>query len=311
MKQMYEQPVEAHGHASIGHNSNGSDAASSVTQGKSVKALPPEHIAILPAIVGSVEEAIASDLTEEVEILKTDGQRLPVIVRPLPGGQYEAVVRAGLVAVILEHNRRYPDDVRDVAVQVSPLSDEDAFRHAANEIAPASEASSYARGWFFNAALDHYRTAEEVAHVCRVSKAAVSKNLDVYRAVAVLGDKILVKRDVSQRAASWLMGVIGRVGDGSDAPSEDQRTTVLHALEQMPPGSATKVFAGLRASVKTSKPRRNEALLKHKGVCIGTLRPTSHGGVRIDLPNADDVPANDLATIIQEALAALRRVTLS
>lgn len=311
MKIANEKAVETDGPASIGHNSNCHRAVETATDIKNVKALPLERIAIWPALAGSIAEFAASDLADELEILKTDGQRLPVVVRPLMDGRYQAIVRAGLVEVVREHNKLYPEDTREVEVEVSSLSLEDAFRHAANEIAPAYEASSYARGCLYKAALDRYRTAEEVAYVCGVSSAAVSKNLDVYRAVTFLSDKVVVRRDVSQRDAIWLMSVIGRAGDGSDVSDQDHRTRVLHNLERMQPGPARKIFASLRASVKTTKSRRNETPLKHKGLCIGTLRPTPHGGVRIDLPDAEHVPAEEVATIIREALAAVRRVTLT
>lgn len=173
--------------ASIGHNSGMNLATSPTNNTKS----GPISVSVDKVVVWSAAAAQAADMQQfemdqEVEVLKTSGQRMPVIVRRSADDRFEAIGRAHLVHVVKEHNRRFPTASMDIDIHIMRLDDSAAFRLAAQELEPGTTVSSYARGCFFAQALERHRTEQDTALRCRVAKSTVSKNLDVYRAVSCL-----------------------------------------------------------------------------------------------------------------------------
>lgn len=281
------------------------------TQPASVIKLDPACIVEWAHVPLKGSDLDPAELEHQVELMAQHGQRRPVIVRPVVGrpGTFESIGDAWVVAVVTAYAASYPDSAAEVQVEVRDLTDEEAFLIVGRELEAAPQATSYDRGVFYGAAVARFGSEVEAARACGTTKSSVSKNLDVVRAAEALGDKVVVRRDVSQRDAMWLMGVVGRNGDGFDVEDGETRERVLAAIEQLEPGPAKKVFATLRAALRTEKPRRGVTVLMHGGREIGQVRHTTKGGpIRVDLvAEAGDLELDIVVDLIREELAKARR----
>ena len=261
-----------------------------------------EHVALKGA------ELDALELERQVDLFENFGQIRPVIVRATgdTSDRFEAVTNAWTIAVAAELGRRH-HGVVNIKVEVRDLTDEQAFELVGQELETGPEVSSYHRGLFYAAAVERFGSEAEAAKACNTTKSTVSKNLDVIRAVEVLGDKIEVRRDVSQRDAMWLMSVVGREGEGRDV--DDSRVTVLAAIRKLERGPAKKIFAALRAALRVEKPRRGETVLALGDREIGRLRQKhKNGPMRIDLSaDAVEFELQIVLDLIYDALATARR----
>jgi len=145
-----------------------------------------------------------------------------------------------------------------------------------------------------------------VAQHLGVHKSTISRRLDVVRAIDILGDRIVVKRDVRQRDASWFVQTIGREPGLADAPDPDMAAKVLVVASSLPPMHAKPLFAELRAAAKAERPQPNLTPLAHAGHAIGSIRRKSGDKIRIDLTDAGDVELDTLIDLLREALARVR-----
>lgn len=182
-------------------------------------------------------------LQTEADIISVAGQRVPVPAREREDGRIEVIGKAHIVNAIRRYNQQHPDAIVGVQVRVyRSCSDEQAFGLLAQDTEPGHEPSSLARGQLFMRAIAQFGGIEEAAGKCRVSKAAVSKNLDVARCIPIVGAKVQVQRDISQRDATWVMQVVGREADGSDAPDQGVRSAVLTHIATAEVAPAKKLF---------------------------------------------------------------------
>lgn len=284
------------GEAGIGHNSGFTSRVQIVPLAKIEIWLPAQEQAndVLPDVI-----------EEEVGILAEAGQRAPVPARRRSDGRIEVVASAHVVTAVSRYIELNPERRDGVEVRVfERLDDAAAYRLLAQQIEPAYAASSLARGQFYMRAVEQFGNEAEAAKACRTSKASVSKNLDVVRACAIVGDKVLIRRDIAQRPASWLMGVVGREPDGSDAPDPAARSTVLAALDHLDVAPASRIFAALRAATKIETPRRAGSVLSHGGREIGHVRHKKDGAIRIDLDDLGDTELEIVVELIREKLAS-------
>lgn len=292
----------------IGHNSQGSaDPIATEDHPISGARVSVEEIGIWAPIAARADDMTDADLDGEIQLLKDFGQRLPVVVRLLKNGRYEAVLRSHLVRVVREHNSRPDHEPLDVEVQVTRMDDSLAFRHAAQELEPGADVSSLARSRFFDEAVRAQRSQKKAAQVCRISEAALSKILDVGRAAKIIGDKVTITRDISQRDATWLMELVGRDKKTLSDLHQENRTLIRSTLDAMEPKLAKAVFAELRAVFKPAKQRKGFHPLTHEGTDIGHLLRSSKGLIKIELKAAGDIEPDVLADLIGNAIGEARR----
>lgn len=250
-------------------------------------------------------------LQTEADIVSVAGQRVPVPAREREDGSIEVIGKAHIVDAVRRYNQQHSDAVVGVQVRVyRSCSDEQAFGLLAQDAEPGHEPSSLARGQLFMRAIARFGGIEEAAAKCRVSKAAVSKNLDVARCIPIVGEKVQVQRDISQRDATWVMQVVGREADGSDAPDQGVRSAVLTHIATAELAPAKKLFAALRTVVSGSaaaRPRKGQLSLVHEGREIGTVLPKKGGVVVINLVGTGDVELDTVMALVREAMELTRR----
>lgn len=243
------------------------------------------------------------DLAHELEFLEMAGQKVPVIARQFDVGKVEAIGKVYLVEAIRIYNEKHPDAPLDVVVSIQECDDARAYRIVAQELEAGPTVSSLERGLFYQRAIDVFGSEANVARECRVPKGTVSKNLDVARAIPVVGRKVLIPRDIAQRDAMWLMSIVGRRQNGADAPDPEKRAKLLAAIDAVDLGHAKMIFRALKATLKENKPKKGLAHLEHRGKDIGTIRRAGkEGPIRIDLIDSGDVMLDDLVAVLREAI---------
>ena len=294
--------------APVGHNSKHfPEALEDSARPSSTIQVLVEQVSIWPPLAERANDLTDFDLDAEVELLRTHGQRLPVVVRSQEDGRYEAILRPQLVTVLRAHNQHPGSNPLQLEVQIAKISDAQAFRCAAQELEPGPDVSPLARSRFYKEAVKAHRTQKDAANVCRISESAMSKSLDVGRAADVIGAKVLIARDIAQRDASWLMDLAGR--DKKPAQEEEQaaRALIRKTLDSIQPSHAKAVFATLRAAFKTPTEPKGRHSLSHEGAPIGYLIRSRKGLVKIELNAIGDVEPDAIGRLISEAIAQARQ----
>ena len=245
-----------------------------------------------------------------VQDLDGFGQHAVVTARELRGGKIQVVAKAYLVRAIRLANELKPDPLRKVEVRVfATMSDEDAYRVLGQDVEQGPQPSSLARGQFMDSAVKHFGSEADAARGLRIAKSTISKNLDVVRCLPHVGEKVEVHRDISQRDAIWLMQIVRRADDGAGAADPDMQL-VRDAIKTMKVMPAKKVFAGLRAALKATepkKPRKNVVPIINGAGEIGTVKKLRDGRVTIELIRAGDIPLQDLMSLVEGAIAQTRQ----
>ena len=290
--------------AAIGHNSEERPSG----RPQSVRL---DHIVIWPPAEAEIKDLTEAAIDAEIEIFSTAGQRCSAIGRERPDGKIEVVAKAFVVEAARRYAAINQSSEHTVDVIIHRLDDERAFRFLAQDVEAGPDWTSLARGRIFLSAVEKFGSVQAAAEACRVSKAAVSKNLDVARCIAVVGAKVAVQRDIAQRDAAWLMSVVGRELDGSDASNTAERKTILATIAGMEIASAKKVFASLRRVIAAAPPRRKgvEALM-HENRQIGSVTRKRAGPIRIELTEAGDVELDALMRLLRKAITNTRRPTI-
>ncbi len=269
--------------------------------------VPVDNIIVWTGAAQQPDGVDPAELELEVEIFQASGQRAQVIGRRTVTGAVEIITNTYILEVVRLHNERHPEAPTNLTVDIREIGDRDAYRLVARQIETGPTICSYDRGLFYQRAVGVFGSEVAVANECGIHKGTVSKNLDVIRAIGVAGGKILVHRDVAQRDATWLMGVLGRTGDPSAAPDADAAERVTGALRASNIVPAKTLFAALKAALKADKPRKGHSPLVHDGQPIGWIRSRKNGGpIRIELTDAGDIELDMVLQVIRRALAAAR-----
>ena len=287
----------------IGHNS-GNGASETRTSTNLVDA---DLVDVWLPNEAQFDEAFASDLTEEVQLLETVGQRAPVVVRKT-GDRYEAITRIKNLAIVLKHNESRDSDPLKLQVTVHAFDDDKAYHAVALEQDSSIVGSVYSRASFFAAAVKNFGSAKAAAETLKVSEAALSKSLDVMRAANVLKNKILIPKDITQRDAAWLMAIVGRSPKGSDVADPEKREAVLQAIKAMEGLSAKAAFKELKKAAGDGPARKLRAThaLEHDGTSIGSLQRGKAGRLMIKLENVGDIEPQAIADLIRQAISDAR-----
>ncbi|QFI62665.1 hypothetical protein D0Y83_04780 [Qipengyuania flava] len=285
-------------HGEIGHNS-GANAMR-------IETLPLGKVVVWEPAQDLADDVQQIDIENEREINLASGQRAPLPARLRDDGCIEVVAQAHVLKALESAEK---SDAM-VSVRIFPkMSDAAAFKLLSQHAEPGAVASLLARGQLLASAVKHFKTEAAAADGCGVAKSTISKRLDVIRSAKLLGDKVIVLRDIDQRSASWLMSAVGR-GQKPNPDKFPHRARLLDAIETVPRGSAKQVFAALRRAIKEeaqAKPRKGITGLTYGETPIGELRRMKNGDLRISLVGAGQVGAEDLVAILREAIAAARR----
>ena len=259
----------------------------------------------------------ASDLPKDklalqIALIREVGQPRPLPARERADGRIEVVSGAHIVSAVEHCNLLEPDREFKVALRIfQSLNDDAAYRLLAQEAEPGPQASPFARALLFDRAVKHFGSEAKAAAACKVAKSTISKNRDVTRAAKALGDKIIVRRDITQRSAMWLMTHLGRhPHNGASNAVPVHREKLLTAIDALEPGTATQVFAALRKAMKDDLPakqRQGVTSLIFRGSTIGELRRKPNGDLRLEFKNVGEIEAEELAAITREAISSARR----
>lgn len=271
-----------------------------------VVSVPPAMVTIWAHATHQVDDVDADDVEREADIIETSGQFMPALGRRLADGTIEVIGRSYLVTAVLAYNNRHPEKPIDLKIDVRTFDEEAAFRLVAMELGETPRISAWDRGRFYHAAIEQFGSEAAVAQHLGVHKSTISRRLDVVRAVDMLGDRIVVKRDVRQRDASWFVQTVGREPDLTDAPDAEAADKVMAVAASLDPMPAKSLFAALRAAVKADRPQPDVTPLAHAGHAIGTIRRKSGGPIRIELTDVGDVELEALVDLLRDALARVR-----
>lgn len=289
---------ESNNDGNIGHNSG--------AHAMRVETLPLGEVSVWQPAQELADDVQQIDIDNEREIIQESGQKVPLPARQREDGGVEVVAQAHILEALRDIGSSDPT----VSVRIFPsMSDAAAFKLLSQNAEPGVVASPLARGQLLASAVKHFKTEAAAARGCGVAKSTISKRLDVIRAAKLLGDKVIVSRDIDQRSASWLMGAVGR-GQKPDPDKFPYRVRLLAAIETMPKGSAKQVFHALRRAIKdevSAKPRKGVTSLAHGGTPIGELRRMKNGDLRISLLGVGQIGAEDLAAILRDAIGTARR----
>ena len=252
------------------------------------------------------------ELATQIELILEVGQPRPLPARERADGRIEVVSCAHVVSAIEHCNLLEPDRELKVELRIfQSLNDDDAYRLLAQDAEPGVRASPFARALLFDRAVKHFGSETKAAAACKVAKSTISKNRDVTRAAKALGDKIIVRRDITQRSAMWLMTHLGRhPHNGASNAVPVHREKLLTAIDALEPGTATQVFAALRKAMKDDLPakqRQGVTSLIFRGSTIGELRRKPNGDLRLEFKNVGEIEAEELAAITREAISSARR----
>lgn len=297
--------VRVKGPGGIGHNSTGSVSAAALVSA-----------ALVDLLIWPPAELLAADQSDHaidglVEKLEAAGQSYPAIARRVDGDRIEIVAGAEIMRAIVQRGEEHSQEPRFVEVLLyEAMSDERAYRMLARDAEEKEPPSALARGQFYGDAVKTFGGAAKAAKVLGVSESAISKNINTVKVLYFIGEKVEVHRDISQRDAMWLRGVIGLKKDGSAAPDAERCRIVFDTIKQMPIMPAKKLFAALRAALRETEPRK-----PRKGVVpitsgeseIGTVRAQKKTGkVTIELIDTGSIPLEDLMLSVQAAMARTR-----
>ena len=259
----------------------------------------------------------ASDLPKDklalqIALIREVGQPRPLPARERADGRIEVVSGAHIVSAVEHCNLLEPDREFKVALRIfQSLTDDAAYRLLAQEAEPGPQASPFARALLFDRAVKHFGSEAKAAAACKVAKSTTSKTRDVTRAAKALGDKIIVRRDITQRSAMWLMTHLGRhPKNGVPDPAPMHREKLLQAIDALQPGNAKQAFAALRKALKDDLPakqRKGVTPLIFRGSAIGELRRKPNGDLRLEFRNVGEIEAEELAAIAREAISSARR----
>jgi len=289
---------ESNKDGNIGHNSG--------VNAMRVETLPLSKIIVWQPAQDLANDVQPLDIDNEREVIQESGQKAPLPAREREDGRVEVVAQAHILTALEDIGSSDPT----VSVRIFPsMSDAAAFKLLSQNAEPGVVASPLARGQLLASAVKHFKTEAAAAQGCGVAKSTISKRLDVIRAAKLLGDKVIVSRDIDQRSASWLMGAVGR-GQKPDPDKFPHRVRLLAAIETMPRGSAKQVFLALRRAIKdevSAKPRKGVTSLAHGKTPIGELRRMKNGDLRISLLGVGQIGAEDLAAILRDAIGTARR----
>lgn len=304
-----EPAIEPNDRAIIGDNSKMADQPTESGEHRPARRMIPiDRVDIWQAVQTSATDLTSSDLEEEVELLGELGQRTPVLVRPIAGDRFEAIGQSRLVEVLRAYNERNPKHPLELHVNVASLSDDQAYRVAAQEVDGGPAFSQLAKGTVFANALKAYGTQKRAAAICGVSESAMSKALNVARAAHYVGKKVTIQRDISQRDAAWFMEIAGKSGR-DPAIDPERRATLLKALEQAPIGSSAEVFKSLRAAFPDEAPKRPKAQrpIVHAGAPVGHLARNKKGVIAITLDAVANLEPDAIGKLVSLAVAEARR----
>lgn len=287
-------------------NSGGNIGHNSGVNVVRIETLPLDKITVWQPAQELANDVQPLDIDNEREVIQESGQKVPLPARQREDGCVEVVAQAHVLHALRDIGSSDPT----VSVRIFPsMSDAAAFKLLSQNAEPGVVASPLARGQLLASAVKHFKTEAAAAQGCGVAKSTISKRLDVIRAAKLLGDKVIVSRDIDQRSASWLMGAVGR-GQKPDPDKFPHRACLLAAIETMPKGSAKQVFHALRRAIKdevSTKPRKGVTSLAHGGTPIGELRRMKYGDLRISLLGVGQIGAEDLAAILRDAIGTARR----
>ncbi|MFW2830983.1 hypothetical protein [Sphingomonas sp. ID0503] len=262
---------------------------------------------IWPHAAQQPENLAPEDCEKGADLIEQSGtQHPPAIGRAVDDSFIEIVGNAYVVSFVAAYNQRHPENRINIPVQMRTLNDDDAFRLVAAELREGPVVSPWEKGRFYLAAISRYGSEAEAARVLGVHKSTISRRLDVARAVHVFGSKIVCHRDVAQRDASWLMEVLGRAPNFSEAPNLDAAQAVVIAYAEAEPMPAKQLFNVLRAALKVEAPKpwiTNLALGNHK---LGTISRKKNGPIHINIDAAGDIELDALVEVLRDALARVR-----
>ena len=252
------------------------------------------------------------ELALQIELIREVGQPRPLPARERADGRIEVVSGAYIISAIENCNLLGLRPELKVELRIfQSLNDDAAYRLLAQDAEPGVRASPFARALLFDRAVKHFGSETKAAAACKVAKSTISKNRDVTRAANALGDKIIVRRDIDQRSAMWLMTHLGRhPNNGAPDAVPVHREKLLKAIDALEPGTATQVFAALRKAMKDdlrAKQRKGVTSLMFRGSTIGELRRKPNGDLRLEFRNVGEIEAEELAAITREAISSARR----
>ena len=288
----------------IGHNSG--SARAQITQ------WPVSDIEIWEPAQEQASDLPKDKLALQIALIREVGQPRPLPARERADGRIEVVSGAHIVSAVEQCNLLEPGREFKVTLRIfQSLNDNAAYRLLAQEAEPGPQASPFARALLFDRAVKHFGSETKAAAACKVAKSTISKNRDVTRAAEALGDKIIVRRDITQRSAMWLMTHLGRhPHNGAPDAVPVHREKLLQAIDALEPGTATQVFAALRKAMKDDLPakqRKGVTSLMFRGSTIGELRRKPNGDLRLEFRNVGEIEAEELAAITREAISSARR----
>ena len=288
----------------IGHNSSSTQVQ--------IRRWAVEDVEIWEPAKEQAGDLPKDELATQIELILEVGQPRPLPARERADGRIEVVSCAHVVSAIEHCNLLEPDRELKVELRIfQSLNDDDAYRLLAQDAEPGVRASPFARALLFDRAVEHFGSETKAAAACKVAKSTISKNRDVTRAAKALGDKIIVRRDITQRSAMWLMTHLGRhPHNGASNAVPVHREKLLTAIDALEPGTATQVFAALRKAMKDDLPakqRQGVTSLIFRGSTIGELRRKPNGDLRLEFKNVGEIEAEELAAITREAISSARR----
>ncbi len=289
---------ESNSGGNIGHNSG--------VNAMRVETLPLGKITVWQPAQELANDVQPLDIDNEREVIQESGQKVPLPARQWEDGCVEVIAQAHVLQALRDIGSSDPT----VSVRIFPsMSDAAAFKLLSQNAEPGVVASPLARGQLLASAVKHFKTEAAAAKGCGVAKSTISKRLDVIRAAKLLGDKVIVSRDIDQRSASWLMGAVGR-GQKPDPDKFPHRVRLLDAIGTVPQGSAKQVFAALRRVIKDEakvKPKKGITGLTYGETSIGEMRRMKNGDLRISLVGVGQIGAEELAAILRDAIGTARR----